>query len=100
MVALQKDIIIGRLTAFEFEKYHDNTREVYLFEIDVEEAYQNQGIGSKLIEFTKKICKKRGVNCMFVGTETDNFPAKRLYEKTGGIFKGNLPHFEFSFEKK
>jgi ribosomal protein S18 acetylase RimI-like enzyme len=95
IIALQGDIIVGRLTAFEFEMYRDNTREVYLYEIDVDEAYQNQGIGSQLIEFTKKICKKRGVDYMFVGTEADNLPAQKLYAKTGGILEGHLPHYEY-----
>jgi ribosomal protein S18 acetylase RimI-like enzyme len=83
IVALQENKIVGRLTAYEFEKYHDNSREVYLYEVDVDEAFQNQGIGSKLVEFAKKICKKRGVDYMFVGTEADNLPAQRLYDKTG-----------------
>lgn len=100
VVALKNNEIVGRLTAFEFEMYHDNTREVYLYEVDVDEAYHNQGIGSKLIEFTKKICEKRGVDYMFVGTEADNMPAQRLYAKTGGILEGHLPHYEYIFEKK
>ncbi len=99
VVALQEDIILGRLLAFEFEMYHNNSREVYLYEIDVNDAYQNQGIGSKLIEFTKKICEKRDVDYMFVGAEADNFPAQRLYAKTGGILEVFLPHYEYIFEK-
>jgi aminoglycoside 3-N-acetyltransferase I len=98
IVAFKEKAIVGRLTAYEFEKYNDNTREVYLYEIDVDEAFQNQGIGSKLIEFTKKICKKRGVSYMFVGTEEDNFRAQKLYTKTGGLFEGNLPHYEYIFD--
>jgi ribosomal protein S18 acetylase RimI-like enzyme len=100
VVALEGDTIVGRLVAYEFEMYHDNTREVYLYEIDVEEAYQNQGIGSKLIEFTKKICEKRGVDYMFVGTDADNLPAQKLYVKTGGLLEGHLPHYEYVFDKK
>lgn len=100
LVALQGATIVGRLTAYEFDMYHDNTREVYLYEVDVEEAYQNQGIGSQLIEFTKKICEKRGVDYMFVGTEADNVPAQKLYAKTGGTLEGHLPHYEYSFDKK
>jgi aminoglycoside 3-N-acetyltransferase I len=99
VVALQGDVILGRLTAFEFELYHDNTREVYLYEIDVDEQYQQQGIGVQLIEFTKKICKKRGVSYMFVGTEADNIPAQKLYAKTKGILEGHLPHYTYSFDK-
>jgi ribosomal protein S18 acetylase RimI-like enzyme len=99
IVALQGDIIVGRLTAFEFEMYHDNTREVYLYEVDVEPAFQQQGIATQLIEFTKRICQKRGVTYMFVGTEADNLPAQRLYAKTGSHFQGNLPHYEYIFDE-
>jgi ribosomal protein S18 acetylase RimI-like enzyme len=100
LVALQNDTIVGRLIAYEFDMYCDNSREVYLYEIDVEEAYQNQGIGSQLIEFAKKICEKRGVDYMFVGTEADNLPAQKLYTKTGGTLEGHLPHYEYNFNKK
>jgi aminoglycoside 3-N-acetyltransferase I len=100
LVALHEGVIVGRLTAYEFDKYHDNSREVYLYEVDVDEAYQNQGIGSQLIEVTKKICEKRGVDYMFVGTESDNLPAQRLYTKTGGILEGHLPHYEYAFDKE
>ncbi len=100
IVALQEDIIVGRLTAFEFEMYHNNTREVYLYEVDVDTAFQQQGIGTQLVEFAKRICKKRGVDYMFVGTEADNLPAQRLYVKTGGVLEGHLPHYEYLFEKK
>jgi aminoglycoside 3-N-acetyltransferase I len=100
LVALQDDVIVGRLTAFEFDMYTDNAREVYLYEIDVDERYQNQGIGTQLIAFVKQICQKRGVQYMFVGTDADNLPAQKLYIKTGGILEGYLPHYEYVFSKK
>jgi aminoglycoside 3-N-acetyltransferase I len=100
VVALLGDTIVGRLIAFELEMYHDNAKEVYLYEIDVEPAYQNQGIGSQLVAFTKRICEQRGVAYMFVGTAADNLPAQKLYAKTGGILEGHLPHYEYTFGKK
>ncbi len=99
IVALQNNQIVGRLNAYEFEMYHDNTREVYLYEVDVEETFHNQGIGTQLVEFTKKICEKRGVDYMFVGTEADNIAAQKLYTKTGSILEGHLPHYEYVFKK-
>lgn len=97
VVATLERKLIGRLIAYEFEFYKDNTREVYLYEVDVLEEFQNKEIGTKLIEFTKQICSEREVSCMFVGTEAENIPAQKLYAKTGGTFEGNLPHYIYEF---
>ena len=68
-----------------------------MYEIDVLESFKNQGIGTRLLNFTKQICVTRGVKFMFVGTEEDNVPAQKLYLKTGGKSESNMPHFEYSF---
>lgn len=95
IVAIQERQIVGRLVAYEFELVKDNTKEVYLYEIDVFEEFKKQGIGTQLVEFAKRICKQRKVSHMFVGTEASNIPAQKLYLKTGAKPEGNLPHFTY-----
>lgn len=97
IAAIKNGEVLGRLIAYEFELFKNNTREVYLYEIDVLEPFKKIGIATRLVNFTKQICQKRGVSYMFVGTDEDNIPAQKLYLKTGGKLEGNLPHFEYEF---
>lgn len=87
IVALDQDKVIGGLTAFELPMYKEEVNELFLYEIGVNEEYRQQNVATQLIDFLKKIAVKRGIPEMYVGTEMKNFPAQKLYDKTGGKFE-------------
>lgn len=84
-VALQDDQLVGGLTAYELEMFTREEREMFLYEIGVEEAYQERGVGTALIEALKDTCAKNGISIIFVGTTISNEAARSLYQKTGGL---------------
>lgn len=84
LVALENDRVIGGLTAYELKKYKNEATEMFLYEIGVGEKYRRRGVAAALIEFLKAICAEKNIRVMFVLTESENLPARRLYEKTGG----------------
>ncbi|CAN5265750.1 GNAT family N-acetyltransferase [soil metagenome] len=84
VVALENGKLIGGLTAYEMKMFKRETTEIFLYEIEVEEHYRRKGVGTALIEFLKEICRAKGIVEMFVGTENDNFAARKLYSTTGG----------------
>lgn len=87
LVAIEAENVVGGLTAYEFIKYKREEREMFLYEIGVEASARRKGVGSKLIESLKTICKEKGITVLFVATEIDNEPAKKLYERTGGVYE-------------
>ena len=87
LVAVENEKILGGLTAYEFIKSKCEEREMFLYEIGVEASYRRKGVARKLIEGLIEICKEKGIKTLFVATEMDNEPAKKLYEKTGGKFE-------------
>ena len=58
---------------------------LFLYSIDVDEAYQRQGIATRLITLFREIGQAAGCWEGFVFTNADNAPAMALYEKMGGV---------------
>jgi aminoglycoside 3-N-acetyltransferase I len=84
IVALQYNIMIGGLTAYELVMYKDEIKEMFLYEIAVFLEYREKGIAGALIEYLKRIAVDRGIKEMYVGTTGDNTAAIKLYHSTGG----------------
>ena len=84
LVAMDDAMLTGGLTAFEVPTYYQQGVEMFLYEIAVQEAYRQLGIATQLIEKLKDICSAKAIPVMYVGTEDDNVPARKLYAKTGG----------------
>lgn len=97
IVALESGVLIGGLTAYEMKMFKRETTEMFLYEIEVAEAHRQKGVGKSLIEFLKNICVEKGIVEMFVGTEKENFPARKLYSATGGEADENSVWFNYLF---
>jgi aminoglycoside 3-N-acetyltransferase I len=84
IVALNNGSVIGGLTAYELPRFKEEVKELFLYEMAVNQVYKKNGVAKEIIEFTKKIASEKGVREMFVGTSVRNTAAMRLFEKTGG----------------
>lgn len=87
IVAVEDEKVIGGLTAYELVKYKREETEMFLYEIAVDKSHRRKVIASGLIECLREICISKGITEMFVATEMNNTPAKKLYESTGGEFE-------------
>lgn len=97
IVAVESGRLVGGLTAYEMQMFKRETTEMFLYEIEVAESHRQKGIGKALIEFLKQICATKGIVEMFVGTETDNLPARKLYAGTGGRADQGSVWFNYEF---
>lgn len=95
LVATLNNIIIGGLTAYEIQMYKNETSEMFLFEIDVDENYRQQGVGTLLIQKLKDVCTRQNIKQIFVITSRGNHPALKLYNTTGG--KGDIESILFNY---
>ncbi len=57
--------------------------EFHLANIAVDQAYQRQGIGSRLLQEVIKIAKEKDVKRIYLEVRQSNFKAQRFYEKFG-----------------
>jgi len=94
LAAVDKNEVIGGLTAYELVKYKREETEMFLYEIGVAASHRRAGVASALIDRLKRICVEKNIKVMFVLAETKNLPAVKLYEKTGG---SGFPVTEFDY---
>jgi aminoglycoside 3-N-acetyltransferase I len=96
-VAMKDKHIIGGLTAYELPMFKEEVKEMFLYEIGVDENYRQQGIATKLIDTLKKTCFEKDIKVIFVGTSIDNHAAKQLYKATGGEME-EIPWFTYNLD--
>ncbi|HEY8560708.1 MAG TPA: GNAT family N-acetyltransferase [Pyrinomonadaceae bacterium] len=100
IAALDGNRLVGGLTAYEMTMFKRETREMFLYEIEVSEPFRRRGIGKALIESLKAICEEKSIAEMFVGTSRDNLAARKLYAATGGKADTNSVWFNYLFSEK
>lgn len=61
----------------------DASRIGVMYDLFVEPEVRGSGVGRKLIEHLRGVCRKRGVGKLVWSTAPDNATAQRLYDSTG-----------------
>jgi aminoglycoside 3-N-acetyltransferase I len=98
LVALAEDTVVGGLVAYELEKFERERREVYIYDLAVEEAHRRQGIASALVARLGEIATQREAWVMYVQADYGDAPAIRLYEKLG--VREDVIHFDIGVSKE
>lgn len=83
VVALANGEIIGQVAAV-IHRHPDKPTELYIDEVGVTPAWQQRGIARQMLEAMFAHGKALGCEEAWVGTEPDNLPARRLYERHCG----------------
>lgn len=81
-VALKDDWVVGMVMSV-VHHHPDKPTEIYLDEIGTGRDWRRQGIAESLIKALCARAEKAGIDEIWVATESDNWPARALYEKTG-----------------
>lgn len=95
-VAMENNELAGGLTGYELKMFGRESSKMLLYEIGVHQKFRRKGIATRLIKEFKDYCSRKGINEIFVITDTANHAAQKLYEITGGeielapIFTYNL----------
>src|SRR5262245_3390246 len=92
VVAVQGRAVVGGLAAYELDKFEQERREIYIYDLAVLEAHRRQGIATGLIGALKDIAAERNAYVIFVQADLDDGPAIALYESLGT--KETAHHFD------
>jgi ribosomal protein S18 acetylase RimI-like enzyme len=84
IAAIEGDQPIGFTLAYELERIDRPHPMMFLYEIEVVESHQRQGVATAMIELLKKIYREKGAFKMFVIAAASNNAALRLYDSTFG----------------
>ncbi len=83
LVALDGHRVIGGLAAYVLDKFEQERKEVYIYDLAVSSGYRRQGIATGLINHLKRIARERGAYVIFGQADAGDTPAIRLYESLG-----------------
>lgn len=92
LVACAEDTVIGGLAAYVLEKFEQERKEIYIYDLAVLESHRRKGVATGLIGTLKAIAQERNAYVIYVQADHGDEPAIQLYEKLGT--KEDVYHFD------
>ena len=83
LVAREGDTVAGFVSGVEMT-HPDKGTEMFLYELGVDDAWQQRGFGSALVRALADVARERGCYGMWVLTDHDNVAALATYSGQGG----------------
>ena len=93
VLAIVDGLVVGQGRAI-VHLQPDQADGLYIDNMGVDPAYQRRGLGGRILDDLLAWGRERGCASAWLGTESDNLPARALYESRGG--KGQeMVYFEY-----
>lgn len=92
LVALDGDTVVGGLVAYELQKFEQERKELYIYDLAVSAAHRRKGVATSIIRELQRIASERGAYVIFVQADQGDTPAIRLYESLGK--REDVHHFD------
>lgn len=90
--AVSDDTVIGGLAAYQLDKFEQDRREIYIYDLAVDEKYRRRGVATNVLNVLCEEAIRREVYIVFVQADLEDAPAIALYEKFGA--KETALHFD------
>ena len=75
VVAMMGKAVVGGLAGYVLEKFEQQRREIYIYDLAVAAAHRREGIATALILELKKVAAARGAYVVFVQADLGDAPA-------------------------
>ncbi|MEO8521991.1 MAG: AAC(3)-I family aminoglycoside N-acetyltransferase [Acidobacteriota bacterium] len=92
IAAVNDGAVVGGIAAYELQKFEQERREIYIYDLAVAEEHRRQGIATALIRDLQAIAADRGAYVIFVQADPGDAPAIALYTKLGT--REDVLHFD------
>jgi aminoglycoside 3-N-acetyltransferase I len=83
LVAIASDKVVGGLAAYVLDKFEQERREIYIYDLAVQKQHRRKGIGRRLINELRHIARDRGIYVIYVQADKVDDAAIALYESLG-----------------
>jgi aminoglycoside 3-N-acetyltransferase I len=94
LVAQDGGNVVGGLVAYVLEKFEQERKEIYIYDLAVSKNHRRRRVATELIQQLKQIGKERGAYIIFVQADKVDTPAIKLYESLGT--REDVYHFDIS----
>jgi aminoglycoside 3-N-acetyltransferase I len=98
IAAIKDDEAVGGLAAYELEKFEQDRREIYIYDLAVSQRHRREGIATDLINELRRVARERKAYVIFVQADLGDEPAIRLYESLGA--RESVLHFDIPVADK
>lgn len=92
LTASAGEAVVGALAAYVLPKFERERREIYIYDLAVDEDYRRKGIATALIEHLKAVAREQGAYVIYVQADHGDDPAINLYTKLGT--REDVMHFD------
>ena len=92
LVAFADGKIVGGLVAYELDKFEQERREIYIYDLAVQEDCRRRGVATALIAHLREVARQRGAWVIYVQADYGDEPAIALYTKLGE--REDVMHFD------
>jgi aminoglycoside 3-N-acetyltransferase I len=92
VVACDAQEVVAALTAYEWDKFERQTREIYIYDVAVTASHRRRGIGRALLQEMQTLAAKRDATALMVQSDADDPPAQALYRSFAAAV--DIQHFE------
>jgi aminoglycoside 3-N-acetyltransferase I len=94
LAAISEGTVVGGLVAYELDKFEQERREIYIYDLAVAQAHRRNGIATALIEELRQIGRSRGAYVIYVQADLQDDAAIALYSKLG--VREDVLHFDIA----
>ncbi|MFK8795752.1 GNAT family N-acetyltransferase [Planococcus plakortidis] len=90
--------LAGGLVAYVLDKFEQQRKEVYIYDLAVASKYRRKKIATQLIRFVQGQAEKLGAWVVFVQADPVDTAAVKLYSSIGK--REDVLHFDFTLDKE
>jgi aminoglycoside 3-N-acetyltransferase I len=91
---VSEDAVIGALAAYQLDKFEQDRREIYIYDLAVDKNFRRRGVATAMINALREEAVRRDAYVIFVQADLVDASAIALYEKLG--VKETAHHFDIA----
>lgn len=92
LAAVADGKVVGGLAAYVLRKFEQERKEIYIYDLAVDEHYRRRGIAAGCIHKLREIAREIGAYIIYVQADHGDDPAIKLYESLGT--REDVLHFD------